>query len=99
MNGRTPFRLPVNDVGLFYLQRLRDEAHRFAIGSMRVRRANAATKSPLDDIPGIGPKRKKALLAAFGSGKAISTTALIDLEKVDGISTAFAKKIYDYFHG
>jgi excinuclease ABC subunit C len=99
MNDRPPFRLPVNDVGLFYLQRLRDEVHRFAIGTMRARRAKSATKSPIDDIPGIGPKRKKALLAAFGSGKAISTAALTDLEKVDGISTAFAKKIYDYFHG
>lgn len=99
MNGRTPFRLPPDDAGLFYLQRLRDEAHRFAIGSMRMRRAKSVTKSPLDDIPGIGPKRKKALLSHFGSGKAVSTAALVDLERVDGISKTFAKKIYDYFHG
>lgn len=98
MNGRTPFRLPSNDVGLFYLQRLRDEAHRFAIGSMRTRRTKAIEKSPLDGVPGIGPKRKKALLAHFGSGKAVTTAALEDLQKVDGISTAFARQIYDYFH-
>tara|TARA_B100001750_G_scaffold248276_2_gene277962 strand:- start:156 stop:2000 length:1845 start_codon:yes stop_codon:yes gene_type:complete len=99
MNGRTPFRLPPNDVGLFYLQRLRDEAHRFAIGSMRVRRAKTIEKSPLDDVPGIGPKRKKALLTHFGSGKAVARAALIDLQKVEGISNAFAEKIYHYFHG
>lgn len=98
MNGRTPFRLPPNDVGLFYLQRLRDEAHRFAIGSMRTRRTKAIEKSPLDGVPGIGPKRKKALLTYFGSGKAVTNAALEDLQKVDGISTAFARQIYDYFH-
>jgi excinuclease ABC subunit C len=99
MNGRTPFRLPPNDVGLFYLQRLRDEAHRFAIGSMRTRRAKTIEKSPLDDVAGIGPKRKKALLNYFGSGKAAARASLIDLQKVDGISKAFAQKIYDHFHG
>ena len=99
MNGRTPFRLPPNDVGLFYLQRLRDEAHRFAIGSMRTRRAKTIEKSPLDDVPGIGPKRKKALLTYFGSGKAVARASLHDLQKVEGISEAFAEKIYSYFHG
>ena len=99
MNGRTPFRLPPNDVGLFYLQRLRDEAHRFAIGSMRVRRAKTIEKSPLDDVSGIGPKRKKALLSHFGSGKATARASLVDLQKVEGISKAFAQKIYDHFHG
>lgn len=99
MKGRAPFRLPPNDVGLFYLQRLRDEAHRFAIGSMRIRRAKAIGTSPIDAVPGIGPKRKKALLAHFGSGKAVSRAALADLEKVPGISKAFAGKIYGYFHG
>jgi excinuclease ABC subunit C len=99
MNGRTPFRLPPNDVGLFYLQRLRDEAHRFAIGSMRTRRAKTIEKSPLDDVPGIGPKRKKALLTYFGSGKAVARASLADLQKVEGISETFAEKIYGYFHG
>lgn len=99
MNGRTPFRLPPNDVGLFYLQRLRDEAHRFAIGSMRVRRAKTIEKSPLDDVPGIGPKRKKALLTHFGSGKAVARASLTDLQRVEGVSEAFAEKIYNYFHG
>lgn len=99
MKDRAPFRLPPNDVGLFYLQRLRDEAHRFAIGSMRIRRNKAIGTSPIDAIPGIGPKRKKALLTHFGSGKAVSRAALADLEKVEGISKAFAKKIYGYFHG
>jgi excinuclease ABC subunit C len=99
MNGRAPFRLPPNDVGLFYLQRLRDEAHRFAIGSMRIRRAKTIEKSPLDDVPGIGPKRKKALLTYFGSGKAVVRAGLADLQKVEGISRAFAEKIYNHFHG
>lgn len=99
MNDRTPFRLPPNDVGLFYLQRLRDEAHRFAIGSMRTRRAKTIEKSPLDDVNGIGPKRKKALLTHFGSGKAVARASLIDLQKVEGISKSFAEKIYNHFHG
>jgi len=99
MNDRTPFRLPPNDVGLFYLQRLRDEAHRFAIGSMRTRRAKTIEKSPLDDVSGIGPKRKKSLLTYFGSGKAVARASLADLQKVEGISKAFAEKIYSHFHG
>lgn len=99
MNARTPFRLPPNDVGLFYLQRLRDEAHRFAIGSMRTRRAKTIEKSPLDDVIGIGPKRKKSLLTHFGSGKAVARASLVDLQKVDGISKSFAEKIYNHFHG
>ncbi len=99
MNNRTPFRLPPNDVGLFYLQRLRDEAHRFAIGSMRTRRAKTIEKSPLDDVSGIGPKRKKSLLTHFGSGKAVARASLIDLQKVEGISKSFAEKIYNHFHG
>lgn len=99
MNGRTPFRLPPNDVGLFYLQRLRDEAHRFAIGSMRTRRAKTIEKSPLDDVVGIGPKRKKSLLTHFGSGKAVARASLVDLQRVEGISKSFAEKIYNHFHG
>lgn len=98
MNDRTAFRLPVNDTGLFYMQRLRDEAHRFAINSMRTRRSNAQKKSPIDDIQGIGAKRKKALLSFFGSGKAVTTASLADLEKVEGISKALALKIYNQFN-
>jgi len=99
MMDRAPFRLPPNDIGLFYLQRLRDEAHRFAISSMRIRRNKAMSTSPIDAIPGIGSKRKKALLTHFGSGKAVSRAAIADLEKVEGISKVFAQKIYGYFHG
>jgi excinuclease ABC subunit C len=98
MNERTAFRLPINDIGLFYMQRLRDEAHRFAINSMRIKRAKAQTKSPLDDITGIGAKRKKALLSHFGSGKAVTTASLKDLEKIEGISKSLAKRIYNQFN-
>lgn len=84
---------------LYFLQRLRDEAHRFAIGSHRARRAKAATASPLDEIPGIGASRKKALLLHFGSAKAAAGAGLKDLEAVPGISKAMARKIYDWFHG
>lgn len=96
--GHEPLQLPVNDATLMYMQRLRDEAHRFAIGTMRARRAKAMVSSSLDELPGIGPARKKALLAHFGSGKAVERAGLSDLEKVEGISHAFAKRIYDYFH-
>ena len=82
-----------------YLQRLRDEAHRFAVGAHRSRREKAMTKSALDDAPGIGPKRKKALLHHFGSARAVERAGLDDLEKVEGISRAVARKLYDYFHG
>ncbi len=98
MAGRKPFQLPVNDPVLHYLQRLRDEAHRFAIGSHRTRRKKQITSSPLDDIAGIGAKRKKALLHHFGSGKAVSNAGAGDLEKAEGISKAVAQKIYDHFH-
>ena len=86
------------DPVLYFLQRLRDEAHRFAIGTHRARRTKSITKSPLDDIPGIGGKRKKALLLHFGSAQAVAAAGLTDLETVDGISTAVAKKIYGYFN-
>lgn len=95
--GRDPFQLPPNDPVLHYLQRLRDEAHRFAIGSQRARRQPGLTQSILDQIPGIGAKRKKSLLLHFGSAKGVADAALADLEKVEGISKAFAKKLYDYF--
>ncbi len=98
MDGKKPFQLPVNDPVLHYLQRLRDESHRFAIGSHRVRRKKEMVSSPLDDIAGIGAKRKKALLHHFGSGKAVSNAGVEDLEAVEGISKAVAQKIYDHFH-
>jgi len=98
MPGREAFVMPLTDPILFYLQRLRDEAHRFAIGSHRARRAGDIKKSPLDGVAGIGPKRKKALLHHFGSAKAITGAGIRDLEKVDGISKAIAQQIYDHFH-
>ncbi len=98
MLGKEIFQLPVNDPALHYLQRLRDEAHRFAISSHRVRRSKAITASPLDDIAGIGAKRKKALLLHFGSAKAAQSASIDELLKVKGISSAMAQKIYDYFH-
>ncbi|GJL85189.1 MAG: UvrABC system protein C [Micavibrio sp.] len=98
MESKKPFQLPVNDPVLHYLQRLRDEAHRFAIGSHRVRRKKQMVSSPLDDIAGIGAKRKKALLHHFGSGKEVAKAGIEDLEAVEGISKAVAQKIYDHFH-
>ena len=98
VEGREPFRLPPRDPALYFIQRLRDEAHRFAIGTHRARRKKDFTKSPLDEIAGIGPARKRALLHAFGTAKAISRAALGDLEKVPGINAATAKLVYDHFH-
>lgn len=95
--GRPPFKLPQKDPVLYYLQRLRDEAHRFAIGGHRAKRKKQMAENPLDDIPGIGPSRKKALLAHFGSAKAVRNAALADLEAVDGVSRAMAKRIHDWF--
>ncbi|MHB8884598.1 MAG: excinuclease ABC subunit UvrC [Methylovirgula sp.] len=97
--GKEPFRLAPRDPALYFVQRLRDEAHRFAIGTHRARRKKDFTKSPLDEIAGIGPARKRALLHAFGTAKAISRAALGDLEKVPGINAATAKLVYDFFHG
>ncbi len=96
--GRRPLSLPARDPVLYFLQRLRDEAHRFAIGAHRGRRSRATHRSALDAIPGIGARRKKALLHHFASAKAVSEAGLADLEAVDGISRAMAKKIYDWFH-
>jgi excinuclease ABC subunit C len=93
------FSMPPNDPVLYYLQRLRDEAHRFAVGGHRAKRAKVMAKSPLDEVAGIGPKRKAALLKHFGSGKAVTRAGLADLEAVDGINTTMAQKIYDFFHG
>lgn len=97
MQGRAMFQLPVNDPVLHYLQRLRDEAHRFAIGAHRTKRAKKITASPLDDVPGIGAKRKKALLLHFGSAKAVAAAGVDDLVQVSGVSQGLAQKIYDYF--
>lgn len=99
MEGRAPFQLPVNDAVLHYLQRLRDEAHRFAIGAHRTRRKMDITRNPLDDIPGIGAARKKALLHHFGSAKAVKAAGIEDLLKVEGISRAQAEKIFTFFNG
>jgi excinuclease ABC subunit C len=98
IEGREPFRLSPRDPALYFIQRLRDEAHRFAIGTHRAKRKKEFTKSPLDEIAGIGPARKRALLHAFGTAKAISRAALSDLEKVPGINAATAKLVYDFFH-
>ena len=97
--GKEPFQLEPQDSGLMYLQRLRDEAHRFAIGTHRAKRAKAMIASSLDEIAGIGPTRKKALLAHFGSGKGVERAGLKDLESVPGINKATAKIIYDHYHG
>jgi excinuclease ABC subunit C len=96
--GKDPFRLSPRDPALYFVQRLRDEAHRFAIGTHRARRKKAFTLSPLDEIPGIGPARKRALLHAFGTAKAVSRAALSDFEKVPGINAATAQQVYDFFH-
>ena len=96
---RPPILLEPKDPVLYFIQRLRDEAHRFAIGTHRSGRAKAQISSALDEVPGIGAKRKKALLLHFGSAKAIRQAGLADLEAVEGISKGTAKKVYDYFHG
>ncbi|WP_205481818.1 excinuclease ABC subunit UvrC [Sphingomonas arenae] len=96
-NGRE-VTFPPNHPLLFYLQRLRDEAHRFAIGTHRAKRAKSLTTSTLDEVPGIGPTRKRALLMHFGTAKAVKGAALEDLERAPGISKATARQLYDYFH-
>jgi excinuclease ABC subunit C len=104
--GREVFHLPngreitlqPNSALLFYLQRLRDEAHRFAIGTHRAKRAKSLTTSTLDEVPGIGPNRKRALLMHFGTARAVKGAALEDLERAPGISKAIARQLYDYFH-
>jgi excinuclease ABC subunit C len=96
--GGREITLPVNSALLFYLQRLRDEAHRFAIGTHRAKRAKSLTTSTLDEVPGIGPNRKRALLMHFGTARAVKGAALDDLERAPGISKAMARQIHDYFH-
>jgi excinuclease ABC subunit C len=96
--GREPFRLPPRDPLLYFVERLRDEAHRFAVGSHRQRRKKDIRESGLQEIPGIGPTRKRALLHHFGTLKAIERASLADLTKVPGINADTARRIYDYFH-
>ncbi|HEV7233035.1 MAG TPA: excinuclease ABC subunit UvrC [Sphingorhabdus sp.] len=91
--------LPVNAPVLFYLQRLRDEVHRYAIGAHRTKRAKAITASPLDEVPGIGPARKKALLLHFGTARAVRSASLEDLQKAPGVSAAVAQTVHDFYHG
>jgi excinuclease ABC subunit C len=96
--GRAPFSLEPRDPVLYFLQRLRDEAHRFAIGTHRAKRTKAIARSPLDEISGVGARRKQALLHHFGSARAVARAGLGELERVGGISKAVAKRIYDHFH-
>ena len=98
VEGRPDFSLPPRDPVLYFIQRLRDEAHRFAIGTHRARRKKELTKNPLDEIAGIGPARKRSLLHHFGTAKAVSRAALEDLRSVEGISEAMAQLVYDHFH-
>ncbi len=96
--GKKPFMLPVRDPVLYYIQRLRDEAHRYAIGTHRARRKKEMVKNPLDEIVGIGPARKRAILHHFGSAKAASRAGIEDLKAVEGVSAHMAQTIYDFFH-
>ena len=96
---RAPFSLDPRDPVLYFLQRLRDEAHRFAIGTHRARRTKALGRSPLDEIAGIGARRKRAMLHHFGSARAVARAGLGELERVPGISKTVAKNVYDHFHG
>ena len=98
MEGREPFMLPHRDPVLYYVQRLRDEAHRFAIGTHRARRKKDIIRNPLDEIEGIGPARKRALLQHFGSAKAVGRASLADLAAIPGISSAMAQLVYDHFN-
>jgi excinuclease ABC subunit C len=96
--GKRPMALRRGDPVLYFIQRLRDEAHRFAIGTHRAKRAKAISATPLDEVPGVGAARKRALLAHFGSAKAVSRANLADLKAVEGVSDALARTLYDFFH-
>lgn len=98
MPGKEPFMLEPKSPVLYYLQRLRDEAHRFAIGSHRTRRSMDLKKNPLDEIEGVGPGRKRALLHTFGSARGVSRASVEDLAKVEGVSLPLAQRIYAFFH-
>ena len=98
MRGSQPFMLEPRDPVLYFVQRLRDEAHRFAIGTHRAKRSKAIGANPLDEIAGIGPLRRRALLKHFGSAKGVSRAGVADLLDVEGISQAMAQLIYDFFH-
>ena len=98
MPGREPVKLRPRDPVLYFVQRLRDEAHRFAIGSHRQKRKKDIREAGLQEIPGIGPTRKRALLRHFGTLKAIERASAADLEHVPGINAETARKIYDFFH-
>jgi excinuclease ABC subunit C len=98
MAGREPFKLPPRDPALYFIQRLRDEAHRFAIGTHRAKRKRDTMKNPLDEIPGIGPSRKRALLLHFGTVKAIQRAKLDDLMRTPGVNAATAKAVHEFFH-
>ena len=98
LEGKEPFMLPARDPVLYYVQRLRDEAHRFAIGTHRAKRSKQIVKNPLDEIEGIGPTRKKALLSHFGSAKAVSGATVKDLQTIPGISKQMAQTIHDHFN-
>ena len=98
MKNKQPLLLQPNDPILYFLQRLRDEAHRFAIGTHRMKRKKSAFSSPLDEIVGIGTKRKRSLLIHFGSARGVASAGLKDLEAVTGINLPLAKKIYEHFH-
>ncbi|MEK7264961.1 MAG: excinuclease ABC subunit UvrC [Pseudomonadota bacterium] len=99
MPGKDPFLLAPRDPALFFIQRLRDEAHRFAIGAHRAKRKKAMGQNPIDDIPGVGPSKKRALLNHFGSAKEVARAKPEDLTAVEGVSEALAQRIYDYFRG
>ncbi|MCB2098318.1 MAG: excinuclease ABC subunit UvrC [Parvularculaceae bacterium] len=99
MPSKDPFLLAPRDPALFFIQRLRDEAHRFAIGAHRAKRKKALGANPIDEIPGVGPSKKRALLNHFGSAKEVARAKPEDLTAVEGISAALAQRIYDYFHG
>jgi len=98
MAGREPFQLPPRDPVLYYLQRLRDEAHRFAITTHRAGRSKTLVTSELDEVPGIGPGRKRALLNHFGSARGVKQAGLVDLEAAPGISKEIARRVYAHFH-
>lgn len=98
MNGKDSFMLPERDPVLYFIQRLRDEAHRFAIGTHRAKRKKDIAANPLDEIAGIGPTRKRALLRHFGTAKAVSKAGIDDLRAVEGISDSTARLIFDHFH-